>query len=512
MNTFDLDKPLINFYTDTDHISWKLRDAVTGCAIFGASGSGKTSGGNTLALKLLLENFGGLVLTVKPTDKDDWIKNCKLTGREKDLIIIGPEHQHSFNFLDYEIQNSVGSHAFTSNIVQVLKTVIVAGKEKEHSRGDDQFWETALNMLIFHVTDMLMLAYGTVSVQLLYDVVQSLPKGDQDGVRHQENEESAFEKAFTLAREKVVKKIEVWKKSISKAKIIRLQKQGLYETTFLEAIPDAKLFKLVDQFFCETLKNLSEKTRSIIDFSFTGFLFQLMREPVYSLFCKYPSTTTPNDSAAGKIILIDLPVKNYHEAGRSCQILYKYMWQRAMEKRKIEANSKPVFLWADEAQNFLHEHDADFQATARSSQIATVYITQNLHCYFSVMGGAKSEHRVKAFLGTLNTKIFMANADIETNEYASQLIGDAFFEDLSSGVTVAENFSQSQNKSHKLERILRPEAFVKLKTGGPLNNFLVECILHRQGDQLRNGANHIRVTFDQNYKPQIINHLKILIS
>ncbi|MCR8561038.1 TraM recognition domain-containing protein [Mucilaginibacter sp. BJC16-A38] len=508
MKPFDLDKPIINFGSETDNISFTIRDSITGCAVFGATGSGKTSGGKTLALNLLLNNYGGLVLTVKSTDKADWIEYCRLTGRENDLIIIGPGEAHSFNFLEYESKNSSGEQAYTANIAQVLKTVILAGAEKDsgHTGGADPFWQTASDMLIFHCIDIAMMAYGKVSVQLLYDLVQSLPNSNSENVsKPKEAEENEFEKAYKLARKKVLNKISLWEQSLSTAERLQLNENGLYESAFLNAIPDAKLFKLLDQFFCVTYKNLSEKTRSIIDFSFAGWLFQLLREPVYSLFCERPSTVTPEDSIKGKIILIDLPVKLYHEAGRSCQILYKYIWQRAMEKREINAESRPVFLWADEAQNFLHQHDADFQATARSSLIATIYITQNLHCYYSVMGGAKSEHRVKAFLGTLNTKIFMANADAETNSYASSLIGDAFFEDLSAGVTVAENFSKSRNTSLKLERILRPESFVQLKTGGPLNNYLVEGVLHRQGNRVRKGFNHAKITFDQNYNPKLFN-------
>jgi len=508
MNSFDLDKPIINFGSETDNISWTIRDSTTGCALFGATGSGKTSGGRTLALKLLLNNYGGLVLTVKATDKADWLEYCRLTGRENDLIIIGPGEAQSFNFLEYESKNSSGEQAYTANIAQVLKTIILAGAEKDsgHS-GSDPFWQTASDMLIFHVIDLTMLAYGKVSVQLLYDIVQSLPNIDGDNnSKAKDAEENEFEKAFKLARKKVLNKISLWEQSISNTEILQLHEKGLYESALLNAVPDAKLFKLLDQFFCITYKNLSEKTRSIIDFSFSGWLFQLLREPVYSLFCKNdPSTVTPDDSIKGKIILIDLPVKLYHEAGRSSQILFKYIWQRAMEKREINTESRPVFLWADEAQNFLHQHDADFQATARSSRIATIYITQNLHSYYSVMGGAKSEHRVKAFLGTLNTKIFMANADAETNQYASQLIGDAFFEDLSSGVTVATDFSQSRNTSLKLERVLRPESFVQLKTGGPLNDYQVEGVLHRQGNKVRKGFNHAKVTFNQNYNPKLFN-------
>ena len=209
----------------------------------------------------------------------------------------------------------------------------------------------------------------------------------------------------------------------------------------------------------------------------------------------------PEDSLKGKIILINLPVKKYHKVGRDCQILFKYIWQRAMEKRQVNYASIPVFLWADEAQNFLHEHDSDYQATARSSRISTVYITQNLPNYYAAMGGSKADYRVKSFLGTLGTKIFHANADIETNKYASELIGDALFIDPSRSVTMAEKFSQSDSMSLKMDRQVRPEEFVGLKTGGARNDYRVEGYFHKQGDTLFENKTFKKMRFNQNFLP-----------
>ena len=197
--------------------------------------------------------------------------------------------------------------------------------------------------------------------------------------------------------------------------------------------------------------------------------------------------------------MINLPVKVYHKMGRDCQIMFKYIWQRAMEKTIVKESDRPVFLWADEAQNFLHEHDAEYQATARSSKIATVYISQNLPNYYANMGGAKSEFRVKSFLGTLATKIFHANADIETNKYASDLIGDGAFGDKSKKVNFAQHMNFGEGKTLKFDKLVSPEAFARLKTGGTLNNNEVDAYLHFQGNTLVDGTSHIKITFSQSF-------------
>lgn len=489
-----LNIPIFTFKDITSgETSWTVRNAFEGVQIFGGIGSGKTSGsGRTLALKLLRLGFGGLVLTAKADEKELWEKYCRLANRSDDLITIEPNSEHYFNFLDYESQDG----KLTENIVQVLKTVINASEEKSHGGGDDPFWETALDMLIFNVIDLCQLAYGSVSVQKMYDIVQSLPKSD---TIFDEKNPTPYETAFRQAKNNVLAQMEEREKSLNPSYLnIILENEAAYYFAAETALPDARRLKFMDEFFEEAYRNLSEKTRSIIDFSFTGFLFRLLREPVYSLFCSNPSNVMPESSRQGKIILLNLPVKTFHKVGRDSQILFKYIWQRAME-RNLNKDDLPVFLWADEAQNFLHEHDAEYQATARSSRIATVYLSQNLPNYYANMGGAKSEYKVKSFLGTLATKIFHANADVETNRYASDLLGDVNYEEISRTTTTAGKISSGKTSSLKIDRAIRPEDFVRLKTGTEKNSNKVQAYIHVQGNPIKDGQNFTKITFHQEF-------------
>lgn len=498
MKPFDLDQALIELNSNTDKLRWTLRRAFEGVQIFGGIGSGKTSGsGRMIAIKYLTAGFGGLVLTVKPDEKSMWEEYCKQAGRLSDLVVLEPGGKHHFNFLQYESATHGERESPTENIVEVLKTVIRAGEEKDKGKSDDAFWETALDMLIFNVIDLCKLAYGSITINQLYEIVQTIPKSKED---LEKDEVKAFDIAMRLARDKTMAKIDEWEAGFTEEDYKAVnQDDNEYESRLFDAVPEARLLRYIDQFFNENLISLHDKTRSVIDFSFSGFLFRLMREPIYSLLCRHDSTVTPEDSLNGKIILLNLPVKVYHKVGRDCQILFKYIWQRAMEKRQVTDTSLPVFLWADEAQNFLHEHDATYQATARSSRVATVYISQNLPNYLSAMGGEKSEHKVKGFLGTLGTKIFHANADVETNKYASQLIGKAYFVNESDQTSLNIQFSKSQTRSLVLEDVVRPEEFIGMKTGGPNNNFRVEGVMHCQGDKLDGNNNHKRMLFNQNF-------------
>lgn len=499
----NLDTPLLKI----DNTNWTIRNSVEGLQIFGGIGSGKTSGsGRFFALKYLSHGYGGLVLTVKQDEKDEWIKYCEEADRLHDLIIVEPDGRECFNFLDYETKNS-GKQFYTDNILQVLKTVIKASEEKSSGKGDDAFWETSLDMLITNTLDLCMLAYGKVTVKNLHEIVLaaiSLNQNISKNITEDILNDNAFAVALKLANKNVVKNLDYWTVKLNeRMTVLELSKltQEEFNNYLTDINSEARALKHLHTFFTQTYAELSEKTRSIVEFSFTGFLFRLLRDPIYSLFCSQESTFTPEDCLEGKIVILNLPVKKYHKVGRDAQIMFKYIWQRAIEKRNIKENGRPVFLWADEAQNFIHEHDAEFQATARSSRIATVYISQNLPNYFANMGGNKFEFKVKSFLGTLATKIFHANADTETNLYASDLVGQAYREDRSQSTTTVDGkTSVSESVSYKLDKLIRPEEFQTLLTGGEPNDFKVTSYLHVQGMTFPEGRNYYRLQFNQKYK------------
>ena len=473
--TYDLSDVLIS---NNGQALWHLEQAVQGVQIFGGIGSGKTSGsGAFLADKYLRAGYGGLVLTAKTDETDTWMTYCKAAGREADLIILGPDQPARFNFLDYEANHGGRGAGLTDNIVKTLKTVIQAAEIGKQQSADDPFWESALDLHLFNTIDLCLLGHGRLDIDLLYAVYQSTPKAPENLQDKKWGEDNAFLQAFNAARHK-------------------------YEKGDLTAAQQ-RLFQHCDTYFFQEYINLHEKTRSIIEFSLGGLLFRLTRDPIYTLLCAESSSFIPEDCFTdGKIILIDLPVKEYDKIGRDAQILFKYIWQRAMERRTdIDDQSRPVFLWADEAQNFLHEHDIDYQATARSSRVCTVYLSQNLPNYYIKLGGRNGEWTTKSFLGTMGSKIFHANADVETNKYAAELIGRMIRQKRGESRTVGEGISIAKSVQEDRDDILPPRAFSLLKSGGFRHQGVVEGILHCQSMIWKNtkgeGFNHAGITFTQ---------------
>jgi hypothetical protein len=195
---------------------------------------------------------------------------------------------------------------------------------------------------------------------------------------------------------------------------------------------------------------------------------------------------------------MNLPVKEFGEAGRAAQVVYKYMWQQAAERRNIKQNNRPLFLWVDEAQNFASEYDMQFQATARSSRACTVYLTQNLPNYYAEMGGAHSKYRVDSLVGNLQTKIWHANSEPETNSRASEIIGKSWQVRQSQSMNMGkESFSMGESQQESYDFDVIPQAFTRLRKGSPANNFAVDAIVFQSGRVWSNGRTFYPAVFDQ---------------
>lgn len=429
-------------------------------------------------------------------EKAQWIDYCKQAGRADDLVIIEPGNGQVFNFLEFITTTQDGN--YSTNVVNVLNTVIRGGRDTESSR-EDSFWQEALTLTVSNVVDLCILAYGKVTVQLLYDIFLSAPKKEDDKAKESSDDDNAFKEAFRLARRKINAEIEAWEKTMPEGWVQEMEALGLAEKARMKAIPGARTLMSVYNFFIEKYKSLAEKTKSIIDFKFMGFLYRLLQEPVYSLFCEGESTVTPADCLDGKIILLNLPIQQYGQVGKDAQILFKYIWQKTMERRDIGANERPVLNFADEAHYTVISEDALFQTTCRSSRIATIYITQNLSNYYAQMGGDASEHHVHSLIATLATKVFHANSDVITNKFASDLIGEEWVEDRSQTSTLVGDLHMSNTKSYKLQKLVRPEMFQRLLTGGAVNNYRTGAYIQTQGRPFNNGRNYQKISFNQKF-------------
>ncbi len=461
-------------------------DAAEGVAVFGGVGSGKSSGaGAAFASAFLSSGMGGLVLTAKPEERAEWERYARDTARSGDVIIVSPSSKNAFNFLDYEYSRAGAGAGLVENIVQLLMLALeVAGQRQDG--GSDPYWKRSTTQLLpgtpCSLPDSRTDASGLAEILA---IIRSAPKS-VDEVRAPDSkwlEESACFAALLKAGKRVTTESE------------RLDYDGM-EAYFLAEFPD-----------------LAPKTRSIIVQGFTALVDPFTRSPLRELFCD-ATTFTPEDAQRGKVIILDLPVKEWGDVGRIAQVLFKTCFQKAIERRDVNTSPVPVFLYADEAQLFLTSYDELFLQTARSSRACTVFISQNLPNYYSALGGAKGEHAANSILGNLSTHIYHANGDSFTNEYAAKRIAQTWQMRQGSNRGASSNMTQSgrdptdtvtsinysdnqgSSLSEQLSFQVLPQEFTMLRTGGPRNHFEVDAILFKPGRVFRTtGTNYCRVTF-----------------
>lgn len=411
--------------------SWNGRDACEGTAIFGRSGSGKTSGsGAAIARAFLRNGWGGLVLCAKMDEADTWERYAAQTGRSDHVIRVDKSGRYRFNFLEYEMQReALSADVLASNLVATLQSVIEVATRasglEAGSRGD-VFWQKATRLLLIRAVDFLYATSGRVRLAELVSFITSAPMS-----REQMQDES-------------------WRNSSFFASVFR----EFYATGGGAHPPQAEDIQRLDQFWRMTFPQMADKTRSNIITTLETDLEDLLRPMMRTLFSS-ETNVVPELSHEGAIIILDFPLQEWNETGVLAQMIFKYLWMKAAQRRKVTAHTRPIFLWSDEGQLFTSSYDMEFQSTARSSKTSTVFMTQNLPSLYSRIGGQRPEHTVNAMMGNLKTKIFHQNDDRTTNEWATELIGKtsvwrASFgssDSWSSGTSSGESYGSSEGAS-----------------------------------------------------------------
>ena len=448
--------------------AFRLVDAQTGVCVFGATGSGKTSGpAKHLAYGYLAADFGGLVLCAKKEERQQWQQWAAECGRTDDLVIVDGSGNWRFNFLEWEASRPSEGGGLTINIVAILDEIagaIAHSAGKADGGGDNKFWEDALHHLNTNLVDLPIFAGLRVSLPLMRSIVNSAPQSMAE-----------------IADEK-------WQERSACAAILREADKAT-----MSASADIRAdFEECRNYWLQEYPVLSEKTRSIIALSFSMLARPLITRPLRKIFSS-DTNVKPEDAFSGKIIIIDLPIQSYRQAGRIANLAWKYCFQVAVLRRTQPAKGylRPVFLWADEAQNFVSDFDAEYQAVARSAGGCTVYLTQNRESYRRVLGNSDA---VDSLLGNLQAKFFCQNSG-DTNEWASKLLGERWLKITSTNVGQHSHDNDSQQNRHnsgvsrseQKRLFVEPAAFTTLKKGGGGHEFQVEAIAYIGGHQFDNG-------------------------
>lgn len=390
----DLDAPLLWLNEQGDALY--ARDFFEGIFACGATGSGKSSGvGAACARAMLAAGWGGLVHCAKADEAARWIGYLQECGRSGDLIHMRPGNGWHFNFIEHELRRPNGMGAEVLNLVQLIMMMVEAMRvaQGQPAQGEGGFWDAAQRELLMNAIEPLVSATGRFRLDELMRFITSAPNCPSDM-----QDEGWRARSFCF-----------W--ALTQA----------HDAPLGPPLSAASLQATADYWF-GNYAHMDSKTRSNILATLTSTIAPFLRGALNETFCT-DTTVVPELAHEGAVILVDWPIKTTGVAGALAGQIMKYCWQRATEARRVGAQTRPSFIFVDEAQLFMSRYDPEFQSTARSSLAATVYLTQNLPNYYALQPGRDPKSATDGLLGNFQTKVFHANGDPTTNNYASDLVG-----------------------------------------------------------------------------------------
>jgi len=476
--------PLIELPVEETVHTWTLKNAFEGMLILGRTGSGKTSGsGFTFAEAFLRAGFGGLVLTVKKNEAEHWRGLCAHCGRENDLVVVRRGGDWKLNVLAYEAQHPGQGSGLSENLTVFCRNLLRISTRSQGPQYREQIWEQAGSQLLNATFDLFLLAGGGITFDRLANFVSAAP-----------TEKFPADETAWL-------KIPVFGDVFAKAK------------NAVSSPEDKRIFAKAKDYWFKVYPGYASRTRTSITLGIFA-MFDAFRGRDIPALISSETNITPESIMSGKIVVLDLPLKELQHTGLMVQSAWKYLFQTALERQHgaNDPRRRPVFLWEDEAQYFFSDHDHHFQDTARSSRISRVILTQNLNSFYKEFG-REGETITNSVFGNLNTKVFHNNSDPQTNEWASKHFGQEIHTrySISNAPTpqpgdffgmIAQSLNPPNTTSvsagEHWEPVVRPEQFNVLRTGGPENDFMVDAYITWMGLSAERQRHFTQITFQQN--------------
>jgi type IV secretory pathway TraG/TraD family ATPase VirD4 len=479
-----------------------LGDAMEHILALGGTGSGKTSGPLTAILGAYLRaGFGGLVLTTKNDDCARVLALARAHGREKDVIVVNPRTMLRFNFLDHEFSREGRGAGLVDNAVALLMEVIENKSAGGKRQDTDSYWTEGARRLLRHSMETLRAAGMKVSMWGIKNIIDGMPSFSDRTDGPEFPPDSFLLHCLNRAEE-------------LGAETRHLRQYWLQETA---------------------RKGASRQVSGFVS-TFTGMADPFLHGVMADLFAsEHENLYSPDWCRVGSILIIDLPVSEYGEVGRTAQLIIKKVFIDALLRRQgLEPGEVPCFLVCDEYQFLATASDAKLLQAGRSSYVGALCLTQNVNNLYAAMGDG-GYHQAHATMSNFQTLVFCQNGDSATGQWAADTIGRVvvtrYNGSASSGVSeswsdnwgVSSGYSSSsQGGSHSRNRSsgssysisgntgsshgwgeqeahqVMPVTFTQLASGGPRNNYRVQTIVFKPGKRFPpRGLPYMGVTFRQ---------------
>ncbi len=400
---------------------WLIMDKnglYTGIIIFGSTGTGKTSACaypffDQLAKykkESLDERIGGLILDVKGDFWEEAVLIMKRSGREEDIVIIGPDSGYYFNPVHYP---RLDAKIIAERLYSVLENM------NSNDGRQDSFWKDKSINLLSNALSLIRLCLGYVTLSDIYEII---------------SDENKLKNMLDYAENSIKSK--------------RLSKSG--------GNPDADLKELkiaVSYFAGADYAGLDERTKAIIKSESLRVCSDFIKPAFKDTFCapeqklNFPGFQEVVNG--GKIVILNMPESSYGLTGKIIGIMLKLDYFRTVLNRVYKAAvlntvnvKRPVLFICDEYQNYVTsgdiESDAEFFARCRQSKAINILLTQS---YSSLKLKLGSEEKLNSLIGNIRSSIWLALIDDYSREKASKICDKEY------KVKITENITEQDDRT-----------------------------------------------------------------
>jgi len=479
---WDLDTPL--FYLSENKADvYTLADSFQHNLVLGQTGSGKSSTtARVLLHSMLRAGYGGMLTCVKTTDRADYVRYAQEAGREKDLIIVTLKNgiPWRLNFLEYESRRA-GDDGIAEALVYLFENILEIVERGKQSSGGDPFWKRSSEKLIRNGIVVLRAAGVPISLPNLWKLAVEAPTSPAE-VDDPKWRDRSFLFQCLKAGDEAPKNTQAESLDFDQSATEYLQSHA----------------------------RMGDICRGSVLATFGSTISPFLMHPLREMF-QNSTNFVPEMCENGAIIILDMPVQEYKELGQISQVLLKLLFMRAMERRDVEANPRPVFLFSDEHQFAYSSHDQMFMTTARALRVSCTLITQNISNFYAILPGDKGRAETDSLFGNCGTKWLHMNTDQVSNTWASNLIGSTrlWFQGVSTALPPAiqsafalgsnreparTTASMNQHETHEVPT----QTFHMLRSGGKRNDLNVDAVVFSGGRcWSTTGRNWMITTFKQ---------------
>jgi len=438
------------------------RGLLTGIAIVGAVGSGKTASCMYPFAEQILayraedpdRRIGGLILEVKGDFAARVREILSRHGRGDDYVEISLESEYRYN----PLHNDLDAYALAYNIASLLNNLF--------GRGKEPFWQQAYTNLVKFIILLHKVAFDYVT---LFDVYECAINPDVLESRIKEAERRLIEADSVLLSEeeylKHPRKLEPFQfrldkesnryrapltpglAAVLKDRTIQWEAESASRANAVPAEKKAQL-EAVERWFYQDWRRIEPKLRTSIVEGISVFLSLFDDNPaVKRIFCPPAECYNPQANASGKfgkplpslswlvengrLCALNFPIAMNAGLAKALGVMLKLDFERAVLNRvsMIEKNPgsyfRQVLFLCDEYQHFATVGESEptgdekFFSLSRQPKCIPIIATQSISSLKSALPGESW----RTLLQTFRTKIFLSLSDDFSARMASELCG-----------------------------------------------------------------------------------------